>query len=87
MKSDPCIFDIWPRFVATGEALGNIKPVLQTGCTQECQYLMDEAQHTLTAGRNLIDWVARARVPMPKSTKRYFERCDALAQRMKDSRI
>ena len=87
MKSDPCIFDIWPRFVATGEALGNIKPVLQAGCTQECQYLMDEAQHTLTAGRNLIDWVARARVPMPKSTKRYFERCDALAQRMKDSRI
>jgi len=87
MKSDVCIFDIWPRFIATGEALGNAKPVLQPGCTQECHYLMDEAQHTLIAGRNLINWVARARVPMPRSTDKYFARCSALAQRMKDSHV
>ncbi len=83
MKSDICIFDIWPRFVATGEVLGQVKPRIQPGCSRECQYVMEEAQSTLIAGRNLINWIARARVPMPHSTNAYFARCELLAERMK----
>lgn len=83
MKSDVCIFEIWPRFVAAGEAIGNAQPELQPGCSTECSYVMDEAQSTLIAGRNLINWVARARVPMPRSTERYFARCEALSERLK----
>jgi hypothetical protein len=45
---------------------------------------MEEAQKTLTAGRNLINWVARARVPMPQSTKTYFARCESLKERLDD---
>jgi len=66
MKSDVCIFDIWPRFVAAGEALGSYRP------------------QTLIAGRDLINWIARARVPMPCSTKNYIARCELIKERMKD---
>ena len=84
MKSDICIFDIWPRFVASGEALGNVQPLMQPDCSQECSYVMEEAQQTLVTGRNLINWIARARVPMPRSTEHYVARCEALETRLKD---
>lgn len=84
MKSDVHIFDIWPRFVADGEALGDVIPRLQPGCSNECQYVIEEAQKTLIAGRNLINWIARARVPMPHSTEKYIRRVDSLRERLKD---
>lgn len=83
MKSDVCIFEIWPRFIAAGEALGNVQPRIQKDCSRECRYVMEEAQKTLIAGRNLINWVARARVPMPRSTDAYFARCEALRERIR----
>jgi len=83
MKSDICIFDIWPRFVAAGESLGNINLAIQPHCSRECRYVMEEAHKTLMAGRDLINWVARARVPMPCSTKAYVARCEALTERMR----
>ncbi len=82
MKSDCKIFDIWPTFVATGEHLGNFQPALKADCSQECRYAMEHALQTLRAGRNLINWVARARVPMPASTKSYLARCETLKERL-----
>jgi hypothetical protein len=83
MKSDICIFDIWPRFVAAGEALGTVQPLMQPDCSSECSYVMEEAQQALVTGRNLINWIARARVPMPSSTKEYLARCEALGARLR----
>jgi len=82
MKSDDCIFSIWPRFVATGEAVAEIRPSLQDACTRECEYVLNNAYQTLLAGRDLINWVARARVPMPTSTKEFAKRCEALKQQL-----
>jgi hypothetical protein len=84
MKSDVCIFDIWPRFVAVGETLGNVKPLMQPDCSRECRYVLEEARQALITGRNLINWIARARVPMPSSTRHYAERCEALGTRLRD---
>ena len=84
MKTDMHIFDIWPRFVATGEALAEVQPSLQPSCSRECQYVMEEAKKTLVAGRNLMNWIARARVPMPKSSKLYFKRVEQLQIRLAD---
>lgn len=83
MKSDDSIFEIWPRFVAAGEALGQVRPRVLPDCSRECQYVLEEAQNTLIAGRNLINWIARARVPMPCSTANYFARCESLRERFK----
>ena len=82
MKSDVHIFDIWPRFIAAGEALGAVQPRIQPYCSRECCYVMEEAQKTLTAGRNLINWIARARVPMPHSSKSYITRVERLQERL-----
>lgn len=82
MKSDATIFEIWPRFIATGEHLGNYQPRLQEDCSRECQYAIEHALQTLLAGRNLINWVARARVPMPKSTDNFVDRCRLLKDRL-----
>lgn len=84
MKSDPRIFDIWPRFVAAGEALGQVQPRIQADCSRECLYLLEESQNTLIAGRNLVNWVARARVPMPHSTQSYVVRCESLLERFSE---
>ncbi len=82
MKSDSTIFDIWPRFVATGEQVANFEPAIQAGHSLEHQYTIEHAKQTLIAGRNLVNWVARARVPMPKSTELYIERCSTLSDRL-----
>ncbi len=82
MKSDESIFDIWPRFISTGEHLGKFKPQIQADCSRECQYAIEHAMQTLISGRNLINWVARARVPMPASTKAYISSCEAIKDRL-----
>ena len=82
MKSDDSIFEIWPRFVAAGEALGAIPPIPLPGCSRECRYVLEEAYNTLHAGRDLINWVARARVPMPRSTTLFVARCESLRERL-----
>jgi hypothetical protein len=82
MKADACIFEIWPRFVAACEALGSYAPPADPSRSQKCEYVFEEALRTVTAGRDLINWVARARVPMPHSTRRFHARCDALSERL-----
>lgn len=82
MKSDPCIFDIWPRFIATGEHLAALAPQVTHTSSRECKYVLENAHQTLIAGRNLINWVARARVPMPASTRQFSERCEALGRQL-----
>ena len=47
MKADTSIFDIWPRFIAAGEALGALSPALDADCSRECRYVMEEAHKTL----------------------------------------
>lgn len=82
MKADDSIFEIWPRFIAAGEAVADLHPTLKPSCTRECSYVMEEAYKTLCAGRDLINWVARARVPMPESTRQYIVRCESLKERL-----
>ena len=82
MRTDACIFEIWPRFVAAGEALAGFAPRVEPGCSRECVYVLDEARHTLVAGRDLVNWIARARVPMPKSSANFVARCASLRDRL-----
>ena len=82
MKSDKNIFEIWPEFIAFGEALAECQPIIQPNTTRKCLYALEHAQKTLSRGRDLINWVARARVPMPKSTSDYVQRCRELKLRL-----
>ncbi|MGR8949938.1 MAG: hypothetical protein ACU84Q_17995 [Gammaproteobacteria bacterium] len=73
MKTDAAIFDVWPEFVAAGDALwdfhaSEIPPSLPAP-------LVDRALDLLREGKKLIEWIAFARVPMPKTTQNFIAKC------------
>lgn len=83
MRSDHVIFTVWPRFVAAGERLVAFRP---QGRAKQGSVLAKlrqaEELRLIRDGRNLISYLSGARVPMPKSTREYIERCEAFkAQR------
>jgi hypothetical protein len=76
MRSDPVIFRVWPRFVAAGEGVAGFRPTLPEEATAEQRRLADEALRLLAEGKKVIEYLAGARVPMPKTTANYHRRCD-----------
>jgi len=84
MKKDPIIFQIWPEFVALGEALDTFEPDLPVDTEQLTRMKTGQAMALLREGKQLIGYIAGARVPMPKSTDRYIEKCQ---QYLKSSEI
>jgi hypothetical protein len=76
MRSDPAIFQVWPRFVAAGEALLAFEPAAGI-LSPHHRRLMDDGVRLITSAYELIAYLAGARVPMPKSTGEFLDRCDA----------
>lgn len=75
IKTDPAIFRVWPEFVVTGDHLSEFEPERAT--TKEMRAMSDHGTALVREGKRLIEWIAFARVPMPKTTENYFERCAA----------
>jgi len=44
MKTDKDIFDIWPKFIAAGEQLGEFKVSTAPNCTPECAFAIEHAR-------------------------------------------
>jgi hypothetical protein len=74
-RSDPDIFDIWASFVAAGEQLCAFQPALGSHPTRAETEWGKRGRELLCRGRDLIQWVALARVPMQKSTREYLATC------------
>ena len=76
IRSDIAIFDVWPKFVATGEAILTFIPSLPDNVRASDQKHVNVALGLLHDGKNLVSYLAGVRTPMPKSSKEYLERCD-----------
>jgi hypothetical protein len=77
LQTDVDIFDVWAGFVASSERLGCFRPLL-TGTPSAEEHMQAQAGLQLVrAGRDLVSYITRARVPMPKSICEYVERCRA----------
>ena len=76
MRSDRVIFRVWPRFVAAGEDVAGFRPALPEDAPLEQRRLAEEALRLLAEGKKVIEYLAGARVPMPKTTANYHRRCD-----------
>jgi len=75
MKTDPAIFAVWPEFVASGNKLWRFQASLvAAGAAEE---RLKEGNILIREGKKLMEWIAFARVPMPKTTASFFARCDA----------
>jgi hypothetical protein len=79
LRTDPDIFDVWTSFVVSGERLIEFEPKLPSSPTDAVFAHAKQAAVLIRAGRDLVFSVTRARVPMPKSTREFVERCEAFA--------
>jgi len=82
LRTDPGVFDVWSSFVVASETLSGFQPVLPAGAAAEAQ-ACGQFCELLQAGAQLVSSMARARVPMPKSTRAFIERCETVQQAAK----
>jgi len=77
LRTEPDIFDVWTSFVVSAEKLSAFRPAFGSEPTRAEQQLATEALQLIHDGKDLISYIARARVQMPKSTANFIERCQA----------
>lgn len=75
-RRDPAIFNIWPKFVTTGESVLKFEPASPPHANDLIQRHISEGMYLLRDGKNLLTYLAELRVPMPKTTQTFLDRCD-----------
>lgn len=81
IRSDLDTIEIWPRFVAAADNLRELDPDLPKGLDRKQYTLARRGVALLRAGGELMIDLANIRVPMPKSTRAFFARCDTFEKR------
>jgi hypothetical protein len=76
LRTDPDIFDVWARFVVSGEHVASFQPRAAADASPQARQELWDATHLIGQGRDLITYITRARVTMPKSTLEFVERCE-----------
>ena len=76
IRTDPVIFEVWPRFVAAGEALLAFRPQQPDKASIHERRMMEQGMRLIADGNNLLTYISGARVPMPKSSMEYLRHCD-----------
>ena len=76
LRTDPEIFQVWTTFVASAEHLADFEPRLAAEASARAKQEVSDALQLIREGKDLITYVTRARVPMPKSTREFVERCE-----------
>lgn len=79
LRTDRDIFDIWAEMVTAGERLANFRPLIRDPRSEHEQRIASFGTQLIGNGRDLIFHIVRARVPMPKSTRDFVERCEIYA--------
>jgi hypothetical protein len=75
LRTDPVIFDVWPSFVVAGERLSAFADACVAAQSTEQIQLAADGKQLVQDGKALVTFVTRARVPMPKSTGDFLDRC------------
>lgn len=82
LRTDPNIFQVWSNLVVSAERLVAFRVGAYDDPSEHEQQVIDEGKRLVAAGRDLIFWVTRARVPMPKSTQEFIDKCAAYRPRL-----
>jgi hypothetical protein len=73
------VFEVWANFVTAGERLVACQPSLGHHADAADLLLVENARQLIASGRDLIFYIGRARVSMPKSTAEFVSRCQHFA--------
>lgn len=79
LRTDPEIIDVWANFVTASERLASYQPELSARPSLAARNFAEEGRKLLWKGRDLIFYITRARVPMPKSTQEYIDLCQVFS--------
>jgi hypothetical protein len=75
LRSDADIFDVWASFAVAIEKVVAFTPKLPPLPTQRQRHGVEEGVALLRKGGEIVSHIARARVPMPKSTEAFLRAC------------
>ena len=75
IKTDPAIFRVWPDFVVAGDHLSVFEA--ERGAAEEQRRMAELGTRLTREGKRLIEWIACARLPMPKAAEDFFQRSAA----------
>ena len=84
IKTDPAIFRVWPDFVVAGDDLWGFEP--ERRGSDDNHAMLEQGIKLVREGKRLIEWIAFARVPMPKTTDNFFKRCAAFKSAVEAAR-
>ena len=76
LRTDENIFDVWSDFVVAGEEITYFNPIEHASSTSKALIDIMDVKYLLDAGVKLIDYITRARTPIPKSTEKFFSECE-----------
>ncbi len=76
MRSDPRIIEIWPRFVGASDRTFDAKLNLPPESANKTYALGHRGLQLVQDGATLVISHAYSRIPMPKSTRNFLDRCD-----------
>lgn len=76
LRTDPEIYDIWSDFSVAAESVAGFVPRLSPDPGIPEQEAALQGRQLILQGKDLIFYVTRARVPMPKSTREFVARCE-----------
>lgn len=74
LRTDPEVFDVWTSFVVAGEQLVRFEPRLSAEPSEDERRRAAQGSALVAQAKELIEAIARARVPMPKTTGELIER-------------
>ncbi len=77
LRTDPDIFEVWTSFVVSGERLASYAAQLTPGAGELERDWVAAGRALLRDARDVVFYITRARVPMPKTTQALLERCAA----------
>lgn len=75
MRRDEVIYEVWPRYVASKEAIANFKPCGLSSHEDSLRY-WEDGLRLLHMGKDVISHLSGVRVPMPVTTANYMANCD-----------
>jgi hypothetical protein len=81
LRSDSRNIEIWPRFVGASDKIAAAKPALPAEHERKEQTLGKRGMQLIRDGAELIISHANSRMPMPKNTQEFLERCDHFVEK------
>lgn len=75
LRTDPAVFSVWPAYVVASDRLRRLEPVLPAVPDAAAVQEALAGSRLLREGTDLVSHIVRARVPMPKSTREFIDRC------------